>query len=55
MRDIAEIKADIEFVRKDLNELRKMGASTSVAMEDLYELLNEYAHEIQKPQDRGSI
>ena len=41
MRTIEEIEADIAFVKKDIDTLRKMGASTGQAMDDLIELLDE--------------
>ncbi len=41
MRTVEEIEADIAFVEKDIDQLRKMGASTGRAMDDLIELLDE--------------
>ena len=41
MRTLEEIEADIAFVKKDIDTLRKMGASTCRAMDDLFELLDE--------------
>ena len=41
MRTLEEIEADIAFVKKDIDTLRKMGASTGRAMDDLIELLDE--------------
>lgn len=45
MRTEQEIMADIEIVReivrKDIVELRKLGATTIAAMEDLFELYDK--------------
>lgn len=41
MRTLEEIEADIAFVKKDIDTLGKMGASTGRAMDDLIELLDE--------------
>ena len=40
-RSIEEIEKDIVFVKEDIELLRKMGATTVVALEDLYELYRE--------------
>lgn len=43
MRSVKEIEADIEFVKEDIEQLRKLGATTYVAMSDLFELKRELA------------
>lgn len=43
MRSVKEIEADIEFVKEDIEQLRKLGATTYVAMSDLLELKCELA------------
>ena len=43
MRSVKEIEADIELVKKDIKELRRIGATTIVAICDLIDLRQELA------------
>lgn len=52
MRSVKEIEADIEVVKNDIKELRKIGATTIVAMCDLIDLRQELAEAKRSEQSK---
>lgn len=56
MRTVGEIQSDIEFVEKDIAELRKMKAITWVAYDDLFALKEELRIAMQSEEGHnGSV
>ena len=56
MRSIEQIKADIEFVQKDIEECKKRRYSTLIATFDLHDLMAElYAMEHEECITYGEV